>query len=325
MKNLIQIFVFICLVGLSGTHAREHSAFDSIPNNNSRINILLAGGIAGYGTSSYLLYQNWYANHEQSDFHFFDDWGEWENMDKLGHLQASYMQSSLLYSAFRWAGDEQDAALKKASLIALGFQSTIEIMDGFSSKWGFSVYDFAFNIGGAGLFALQEKAWNEQRIKLKFSYYPYDIPELNSNTLGPELANTIIDRQEQLFGTHLHQQLLKDYNGQVIWISSNPRYWIKDSAWPAWLNIAIGYGANNMFGGYNNTWQVNGQSFESDKYISGRHQQYVIALDYDLSSFQPRSRFLKSVLNVMDYLKWPAPALELRSDGSIHFHLLFLN
>ncbi|OJU23360.1 MAG: hypothetical protein BGN92_03335 [Sphingobacteriales bacterium 41-5] len=52
-----------------------------------------------------------------------------------------------------------------------GFLTVIEILDGFSNKWGFSWGDMAANVFGAGMFQGQQLLWNEQRIKFKFSFH----------------------------------------------------------------------------------------------------------------------------------------------------------
>ena len=62
-----------------------------------------------------------------------------------------------------------------------GLQSVIEILDGFSSQYGFSPGDFTANILGSGLFIGQEFAWDDQRIKLKFSFHKKNYGEADLN------------------------------------------------------------------------------------------------------------------------------------------------
>jgi len=322
LKRFISItsLVFLGLIP-SAAQRLDH---DSLPDYNKRKNILLAGGVTGYALGSAFLYQNWYARYDRSAFHFYNDWGEWNNMDKLGHIQASYFQTDMIYKGLLWAGTNEDKALLQAGFISLGFQSTIEIMDGFSEKWGFSVPDFASNILGASLFVVQHNIWQQQKLKIKYSYFPSGINSVAITEPGSENNVLITERKKSLFGNTLPQQMLKDYNGQTFWLSANPSDWIPASQWPAFLAIAAGYGSNNMLGGYSNKWKVNGTAVDGEALVGPRYRQYILALDYDLSKLRTRSPFLKQLLHMLNHLKWPAPAVELRSDGSLHFHLLFL-
>ena len=98
-------------------------------------------------------------------------------MDKMGHMFTAYMYTSYLSDIARWTGVES----KKADWIGFGtamlFQTTIEIMDGYSDRWGFSWSDMAFNAIGAGLYIGQQRLWHEQRILLKFSSTPVSHPD----------------------------------------------------------------------------------------------------------------------------------------------------
>ena len=50
------------------------------------------------------------------------------------------------------------------------------------------------------------------------------------------------------------ERMLKDYNGQTYWLSANLKSFFQGSNIPAWLNVAVGYGADGMFGGFENKW-----------------------------------------------------------------------
>ena len=52
----------------------------------------------------------------------------------------------------------------------LTFLTAIEVLDGFSDEWGFSLGDFAAN-AGTGFLVGQELLWKEQRIVLKYSFH----------------------------------------------------------------------------------------------------------------------------------------------------------
>ena len=43
--------------------------------------------------------------------------------------------------------------------------------------------------------------------------------------------------------------MLKDYNAQTYWFSANLKSFFPEIKFTAWLNVAVGYGAEGMFGG----------------------------------------------------------------------------
>jgi hypothetical protein len=92
--------------------------------------------------------------------------------------------------------------------------------------------------------------------------------------------------------------------------------------WPDWLNIALGYGAGNLFGGFENKWQIDQHVFDLNT-TNPRFSQFYIGLDYNLTKIKTRNHFIKSALSVLDIVKWPAPALEINTKGEFIFHLIF--
>ena len=118
--------------------------------------------------------------------------------------------------------------------LGYGYMTAIEIMDGYSKGWGFSWADMGANTLGTALAISQEAAWKEQRFNLKISFHQTSMAQYNPDLLGKDLS----------------EQILKDYNGQTYWLSVNPASFMnKETKFPKWLNIAVGYGANGMTGG----------------------------------------------------------------------------
>lgn len=278
------------------------------------------GTIGAYTVGAFSLYEFWYKDFEQESFHFFNDYGEWSNVDKFGHMHATYFQANLIYKGYKWSGVSDNKAILWSSLSSLGFQTAIEVMDGFSSGWGFSISDYTANLLGLSTFALQQRFWKEQKFQFKMSYWPesYSLtPILTSSSLS------INDRANQLFGSSFSEQFLKDYNSQTYWLSFHPTLLFPELKTPKWLNVSLGYGAENMFGGFENTWVQDNQSIDITDIT--RTRQYIVALDYDLSKIHTKSKFLKTILDVLNSFKWPSPGIEFTSEGEIKFHLLFLN
>lgn len=292
--------------------------------NKDRFWICTGAGFAVYAGFSYALYQTWYKDFELVGFHTFNDLGEWNDMDKMGHAFTANMEANLVFNGARWTGMRRRDAMWTAAGVATLLQATIEVMDGFSAKWGFSWADMGFNTIGVGLFVSQELLWQDQRILLKTSstrpnYSNDPILSVEGNT-----SSSLKARADDLYGTTFAETFLKDYNGQNIWLSINPRSFRPNSKLPKWLNIAIGYGADNMFGGFSNQWEDDdGNVFRLDPVKYPRHRQFYLSLDIDLSRIKTKSRFLRALLTTFNWIKIPAPAFEVNTLGKVKFHPIF--
>lgn len=289
---------------------------------NKRLAAATAFGGIAYAGFSVGLYNSWYKNYPQSSFHFFDDSGEWNQVDKAGHVFSSYFQSNFIYRGARWTGLNENKSIGIGLLGGFLFQSTIEVMDGFSKDWGFSLTDMAANGVGLGVFYFQQKYFGEQKITLKESSWPIAYSNQPIMSESGDGISTVKERTDDLFGKTGMTKALKDYNVQTYWASFNVHSFLQPgNGWPAWLNVAIGYGAGNLYGGYTNQWTKNGFVFslENEK----RYRSYYLALDYDLRKLFRKNASLKTLMQVLDLYKWPAPALEYSTLDGFKFHLLF--
>lgn len=276
---------------------------DSLPTHHTntphktRIAFIAGTEAALYGGSLIGLNELWYKNYPRSSFHFFNDNQEWLQMDKIGHVTTAYYIGRIGIGFFKWGGMDRKKAIWYGGMLGSVYQTTIEVLDGYSKEWGFSMGDFAANTAGSFLAVAQELFWDEQRIVLKYGFQKSPYAKYRPNLLG----------------STLNEQLLKDYNGQTYWISVNPASFMKHVDWfPSWLNVAAGYGAEGMIGGYSNPVVTdeagNTLTFE-------RYRQFYLSLDIDLTRIKTRSPFLKSVLMAVGFIKIPAPALEFNKHG----------
>lgn len=279
--------------------------------NKKRVRLVTTGNIVGYGGTMAALYATWYSNYPQTHFHFFDDNTEWKQVDKVGHAYSAYIESYGSMEMWQWTGMSRRKSAWVASMSALGYQTLIETLDGFSAEWGWSWGDMGANIFGSGLFLGQELAWNEQRIKFKFSFHKknYDNKELN-------------DRANTVFGSALQERMLKDYNGQTYWLSANLQSFLPKSNLPKWLNVAVGYGAEGMYGAEENLARDKTGNITFDRRDLPRYRQYFLSPDIDLTKIKTKSKFLKFTLGVLNAFKFPLPSIEYNSKGQFAFHLL---
>jgi len=279
-------------------------------------------GATIYGTSVVLLNQVWYSQSERDKFHFFNDWDRWEQVDKAGHMFTAYNMAGWVFDGARWTGMKRRSSMWTAAGVSFMLQGTLEMLDAHSKKWGFSVPDVAFNTLGIGLFVGQELAWKEQRIVMKVSS---TIPSYSTDLIYDTNGGNPIsfqDRAHNLYGEKFPETFLKDYNGQTNWLSFNIHSFMKkkNTRLPRWLNVAVGYGAQNMFAGQRYKWETDdGVFFQRDPEILPRYRQFYLSLDIDLKRIKTKSRFLKTAFSVLNFIKIPAPTLELNTQGGVRF------
>lgn len=291
--------------------------------NKGRFWAATGTGIVIYSGTVIGLNQLWYKDYPRTSFHFFNDSKEWQQMDKAGHMFTTYFESDWIYHVAQWTGMKRESSIWTGAIVAVGLQTTIEVLDGFSSGWGFSMYDMAFNICGAGLWAGQQAGWNEQRFRLKVSSTYRSYPE-DPIYGSPGGTTTLMERTDDLFGENIFQSFLKDYNAQTIWLSVNLHSLMKEeSRFPKWLNLAVGYSAENMFGGFENKWEKDGNTFQTSDADYPRYRQYIFSPDIDLSKIKVKSKPLKVLLGMANIFKIPAPALVVNGHGGVKWDWLY--
>ena len=281
------------------------SRFEIYPYNKKRVKAVAIANIAAYTGSMIALNALWYQNQPRSSFHFFDDNDQWLQVDKVGHVYSAYVASNASMEMWRWAGLERNQRIWLGGLGGVAYQSVIEILDGFSSEYGFSVGDFASNILGSAVFVGQEFAWDEQKIKIKFSFHNKNYPSADLEA-----------RADKLYGKSAAERFMKDYNGQSYWVSANLHSLTGQEKFPQWLNIAIGYGAENMFGGTENIARDKEGNITFDRRDIKRYRQWYLSPDIDFTRIRTNKKGVKIFLFVLNSFKLPAPGLEL-SNGKL--------
>jgi uncharacterized protein YfiM (DUF2279 family) len=281
------------------------------PAQKKRRTWLIGGAnVVGYGGTMIGLYSAWYKNYPQTKFHTFNDWQEWKQVDKVGHFYSAYIESMGSTAMWRWAGMERKKRIWIGGMSGAVYQTVIEVLDGFSAGWGWSWGDFTANMLGSGTFVAQELAWNEQRIKFKFSFHrkTYNDPELNQ-------------RSDKLFGQSLGERLIKDYNGQTYWASANLKSFFKNSHIPEWLSVSVGYGAEGLFGGTQNIAKDENGNITFNRPDIKRYRQWFLAPDIDFTKIRTNKKGLRFLFTVLSAFKFPAPSLEY-GNGKLRLHAI---
>jgi Predicted periplasmic lipoprotein (DUF2279) len=301
MNSYRSVFVlFLFTVVSTRLFAQEQGLLpESQTFNKNRFSVVVAGetGVAAVATIG--LEYLWYKKFPHSHFHFFNDNAEWLNMDKVGHATTAYNIAALQYNLMRWSGVNRNTSIWIAGATGLAYMSMIEIMDGFSSEWGFSPGDMMANISGCLIFTGQQFIWKEQKIQMRFSFHNSIFSKYNPGELG----------------NNLPQHVIKDYNGQTYWLSFNISSFLGKTNFPKWINADFGYGAEGMTGAVTNPTEVNGKSIPSFT----RMRKFFLGVD---GAFTAKNDIpFPTWINT---LRIPAPVLEWKPKaGSLQFKPLY--
>lgn len=241
------------------------------------------------------LYFAWYKDHPMGGFRFHNDLPDWKQIDKLGHAFSAYYLGIVGYEMSTYAGYSHSKAAMHGLVLGTGFQTLIEVLDGFSQNWGASVPDLVANTVGSALFFSQQHYFKEQRILLKYNYLESGWAQYRPNLLGSNVA----------------ERILKDYNGQSYWLSFNPYTLLnKKEKWiPRGVNIALGYSADGMLGSVKNKW-VDSEGNTRDFLHIQRSRSLYLGPDIDwVRLLNPKKKSWKRALIVLNSIKVPLPAL----------------
>ncbi len=306
-KGLISLLLCSSLTALFAQHRRPfHIQYDFEPRDHFIQNDSLLHpkrkkwvnriALGGYGLAALYMGTIWYAEEDLGSFHFFDDAHQWKQIDKMGHALGGYHASRWMIGLYKWSGMERRRAIFQGASAGFLAMSSIEIFDAFGESWGFSWSDVGANFVGAGLAAGNQLLWNEDRIQLKVSY------RRSSYAGDPEFAD--------LFGSNLAEWVLKDYNGHTFWLSTRVHSFLPEGIfkdlYPRWLNLAVGYGANGLEGGYDDP---------SSDWESREYRELYLSFDIDLRNIQTKNPWLHSFFEVVSLFRIQLPALRVDRQG----------
>lgn len=304
MNSFLRSIFLIFLALVLATTSFSKNTGDTNLVNRKLLNRVIVFESSAALASLGALSVSWYADYPRSSSHFFNDNKEWLQMDKTGHITASYYISKTSYDLLRWPGIERKKAIWYGGATGFAYLAVVELLDGFSAEWGFSPGDFSANTIGSAAFFGQQLAWDEQRILLKWSYHETRYAHYRPNMLGRSFP----------------ERMLKDYNGQTYWLSANIHSFLsEDSKFPKWLNVAFGYSAEGMLGAYSNPSEIDGKTLP----YFDRIRQYFLSLDLDLTRIKTKSKALNAIFNFVGVLKFPFPAVEFNSKHQWKLHELY--
>ncbi len=300
--NLIRSATLAALL-LFSSGSFSQTNHDSTTINKRQLRLTIAAESAFYlGGMSYLSFV-WYKDVPRVPFHFYNDHAGYLQIDKFGHAYAAYFESYIGYNALRKAGVPKDKALLYGGTLGFMLQLPIEIFDGLYQGWGFSWGDVLANTTGSILLMGQEALFDEQILRFKLSFSRSIYADMSGGYLGDNWL----------------QSFFYDYNGHSYWLSMNANRLLPNDPLPDWLNVAVGYSANGMFGEFKNLSRWGSTIIPE----TPRDRQFLLSLDVDWTKIPTSSRALKILFEGLNFVKIPFPALELNSRGEFKGYWLY--
>ncbi len=271
--------------------------------NRARVRSVTGITLGGYSLAYTGMWAVWYRDVDRGSFRWFDDNHEWAQIDKMGHFVGGYQGARGMIGLFKWSGLPRWKTATYGSIIGFMALAPIEYFDGFAEKWGASWGDLVADGAGAALAFGNEMLWGEQRIQAKVSYHPTPYADVRPDLFGDT-----------------YTRYLKDYNGHTGWLSFRVHSWLPEGKfkdkYPRWLNVAVGYGANGLLGGYDNGLT----SAIRDR----EYRQYYLSFDVDLTAIPTRKGGLRFVLDILNCIHLPAPAMEYSGKHGFRWHWLYM-
>lgn len=275
--------------------AQDSDTLSEVRANRPNLTNVVIIASTSYTLSMAGLYKVWYTDSRRQSFDFFNDNAEWKQVDKAGHFFTAFHLSNSASKTLQSCSVSKKKADALGSVTGFLMMLPIEIFDGFSNAYGASTGDLLANASGSALFYTQQLLWDEIRIIPKFSFH----------------FTSFAKQRPELLGESWYSQIIKDYNGQTYWLELDTDKFIP---FPKWLNLSVGYGADNMVYARD---RDNLSNLNLDPY-----RQYYLSFDIDFREIKIRSRLLKKALSVFNVLKFPAPAIEFSNRGT-RLHLLY--
>ena len=93
-------------------------------NQSSKFSFLFSSAVLIYIILLLFLYQTWYGANPTVNFHFFNDWPEWNYMDKFGHFFTAFHISDVSIRVINWIGFSKKKSLIGGLVLGLVFPDT---------------------------------------------------------------------------------------------------------------------------------------------------------------------------------------------------------
>lgn len=301
-KKVKLIFIYLLLTFLVINFHYSFAKFNpSLKANSDSTGIVkwklyttFATTASSLGVTYYHLNNVWWSN-TSVDFHIDHDidYRYAKNIDKLGHFLGGNITAELLQGQLQWTGMRKKQAATYSFVFSTLVQSFIEIKDGFSPDYGFSIGDVSAGSAGALVNMLKSYSPAINALDFKISYYR---------------------RHNYYFEAYQYAHVDGDYMNQTYWASMAINDWMKEGSkiekfWPDFLTVAVGMGVDEKLNGYYN---IDKPGYDYNREAGTGSYEYYLSLDLDWRKILPQRngywRFLSKTLN---HIKTPLPTLKL--------------
>ena len=315
-KKLVVTLIFFLTPFLSVNNLYSQSFLPSTLIKDSALNkirfvVVNTSSLLGLVGSYYFINTAWWADSKKS-FHF-DGGGSnikdvfnlgsgrdakyAKQIDKVGHFYSGRIISDLYVRAVRWSGKSEEQSLLWGGILGTAVHGFVEIKDGYSPTWGFSMYDFMSGSLGSFYPYFQSKSRFLNALDIKYSYYPkytyyYDFINRRGN------------------------DFFDDYMNATFWFTFNPKRYKPVSNWPKWLGISVGIGVDETLNNYNLKMPGGNADWGKGGY------EFYLAPDIDFEGLLPKRPFWKNLGHALNYIKFPTPVIRLSKDSKfmqLHF------
>ncbi len=232
------------------------------------------------GTALVQNYFDFWLNADKVPFHISSDPPYAFHNDKFGHAFYASFSADIIKESYIQAGVDRKTSAWIGASSALFAQTLVEIGDGFHGHedyYGFSPGDEFADIIGSALPLLKEYIPFVKRFDYKIGLYP--SPALKQGAF---------------------RGILDDNESQFFWLSAD----IHDAFgewYPSWLNIALGYGVENL---------------PSSAFLPNRNgltprSLVYIGFDLNLKALPIRGKVWEIIAEVLSHYRLPFPALQV--------------
>lgn len=155
------------------------------------------------------LYAAWYKNYPQTSLHSFNDIKEWKQIDKVGHVYSAYIESKISMEMWRWTGISRKKRIWIGGLSVCFTRLLLK-------HW----MDSAANGDGVAICCKYCRQWCSLHRNLPGTNNVFKWNGRFTESITRMLHWTAA---AQKFSKSTSERLLKDYNGQTYWLSTNIR------------------------------------------------------------------------------------------------------
>ena len=212
-------------------------------------------------------------------------------MDKAGHIYTAAHLGESFGQILSFAGYSKKKSALLGGVYGWSYLLGLELLDGNSSKWGFSWSDLGANTLGTILYTSQELLFDKQLFRTKFSYSPSGVSQIRPNVLGSNFT----------------ESLFKDYNGQTYWLSFSPFSFTQHEQL-RWICLSVGYSVNDKISGANDI-------FVTKTKIYSAKRQLLFSLDIDIEAMNIKRKWVRTILKPLNWIKIPFPTMEITNGG----------